>query len=82
MAQLNNKSATTPDAYKAYLMEVLIALAIGESQGGGENSDLNSVAKKWGVSPSDAASDVTKAKNVLLAVSLFISKAVDDNWNF
>lgn len=82
MVQLNNKSATTPDAYKAYLMEVLIALAIGESQAGGEKSDLNSVAKKWGVSPSDAASDVTKAKNVLLAVRLFISKAVDDNWNF
>lgn len=81
MAKNNKQSAKTPDAYKAYLMEVLVALATRENQTGMINTDPILVAEKWGVSPLDVVTDITRAKNILFAVKLFISKAVDENWN-
>lgn len=81
MARKNKETANSPYAYKAYLMEVIVALAIQDNQGG-VITDPVLVAEKWGVSPTDAAADITKASNVLSAVKLFISKAVDDNWNW
>ena len=81
MAKNNKQTANTPDAYKAYLMEVLVALAVKEYQTGMIITNPALVAEKWGVSPSDSINDFKKASNVLSAVKLFISKAVDDNWN-
>lgn len=81
MAIKNKRIANTPDAYKAYLMEVIIALAISENKEGEINPNPTQVAEKWGMSHSDAVTDITRAKNILFAVKLFISKAVDDNWN-
>lgn len=79
MATKNKQTANSPEAYKAYLMEVMVALAIQDNQDG-IIKDPALVAEKWGISPTDAAADITKASNVLSAVRLFISKAVDDNW--
>lgn len=79
MVTKNKQTAKSPDAYKAYLMEVMVALAIQDNQGV-IVADPAMVAEKWGVSPLDVAADITKANNVLSAVKLFISKAVDDNW--
>ena len=76
---IESLASKSPMAYKAYLMEVIVALAIKDNQGS-IITDLSLVAEKWGVSPADAAADITKASNVLSAVKLFISKAVDDNW--
>ena len=80
MATKKKQTAKSPEAYKAYLMEVMVALAIRDNQDG-IIKDPALVAEKWGISPTDAAADITKASNVLSAVRLFISKAVDDNWN-
>lgn len=80
MATSNKQIANTPEAYKAYLMEVMVALALSDNQVGMIISDPTLVAEKWGISPSEAVTDIKKAKNVLSAVRLFISKAVDDNW--
>jgi hypothetical protein len=79
MATKSKQTANTTEAYKAYLMEVIAALAIQDIQGG-IIADPVLVAEKWGVSPVNAAADITKASNVLSAVKLFISKAVEDNW--
>ena len=81
MATKSKQTANTTEAYKAYLMEVIVALAIQDIQGG-IIADPVLVAEKWGISPTDAISDIRKANNVLSAVKLFISKAVDDNWNW
>ena len=81
MAKSNRQTANTPDAYKAYLMEILVALAVSEQQAGMIITNPVLVAEKWGVSSSDSVDDIKKATNVLSAVKLFISKAVDDNWN-
>lgn len=81
MVNNNKQSANTPYAYKAYLMEVLVALATSENHTGMIITDPALVAEKWGVSPLDAVTDITRAKNILFAVKLFISKAVDENWN-
>ena len=81
MAKNNKQSANTPDAYKAYLMEVLVALATSENHTGIIITDPALVAEKWGVSKSESVDDIRKASNVLSAVKLFISKAVDENWN-
>lgn len=81
MATKNRQTAKTPDAYKAYLMEVLVTLATRENQTGMIITDPALVAEKWGLSPSDSADGIKKASNILSAVKLFISKAVDDNWN-
>lgn len=81
MAKNNKQTANTPDAYKAYLMEVLVTLATRENQAGMIITDPSLVAEKWGVSPSDSINDIKRANNILSAVKLFISKAVDDNWN-
>lgn len=81
MAKNNKLSANTPDAYKAYLMEVLVALATSENHTGMIITDPALVAEKWGVSKSELVDDIKKASNVLSAVKLFISKAVDENWN-
>ena len=81
MATKNRQKANTPDAYKAYLMEVLVTLATRENQTGMIITDPALVAEKWGLSPSDSADGIKKASNILSAVKLFISKAVDDNWN-
>lgn len=81
MAKNNKQSANTPDAYKAYLMEVLVALATSENHTGMIITDPALVAEKWGVSKSESVDDIKKASNVLSAVKLFISKAVDENWN-
>ena len=81
MATKSKQTANTTEAYKAYLMEVIAALAIQDIQGG-IIADPVLVAEKWGISPTDAISDIRKANNVLSAVKLFISKAVDDNWNW
>ena len=80
MATKKKQTAKSPEAYKAYLMEVMVALAIQDNQGG-FTTDPALVAEKWGISPTDAVADITKASNVLSAVRLFISKAVDDNWS-
>ncbi len=82
MAAKNRQTANTPDAYKAYLMEVLVTLATRENQTGMIITDPALVAEKWGLSPSDSADGIKKACNILSAVKLFISKAVDDNWTF
>lgn len=81
MAKNNKLSANTPDAYKAYLMEVLVALATSENHTGMIITDPALVAEKWGVSKSELVDDIKKASNVLSAVKLFISKTVDENWN-
>lgn len=80
MAKNNKQLVNTPEAYKAYIMEVFIAQAMQETKLGMIITDPSLVAEKWGVLPSDAAADFMKARNVLSAVKLFISKAVDDNW--
>ena len=79
MATKMKQTAKSPEAYKAYLMEVMVALAIQDNQGG-FTTDPALIAEKWGISPADAAAGIAKASNVLSAVRLFISKAVDDNW--
>lgn len=79
METKNKQAANTPEAYKAYLMEVMVALAIQDNQGG-IITDPVLIAEKWGISPIDAITDIRKADSVLSAVKLFISKAVDDNW--
>ena len=79
MVTKNKQIANTPEAYKAYLMEVMVALAIQDYQGG-IITDPVLIAEKWGISPTDAITDIRKANNLLSAVKLFISKAVDDNW--
>lgn len=79
MATNSKQTANTPEAYKAYLMEVMVALAIQDNQGG-IITDPVLIAEKWGISPIDAITDIRKADSVLSAVKLFISKAVDDNW--
>lgn len=76
---IESLASGSPEAYKVYLMEVMVALALQDIQGG-IIADPALVAEKWGVSPVDAAADITKASNVLSAVKLFISKAVEDNW--
>ena len=81
MATKDKQIANNPEAYKAYLMEVMVALAFQDNQDG-IITDPVLVAEKWGISPTDAISDIRKANNVLSAVKLFISKAVDDNWNW
>lgn len=80
MAQTNKQTTNTPEAYKAYLMELLLALAMKENHVG-IITDPSLIAEKWGVLPVEAATGIKKATNVLSAVKLFISKAVDDNWN-
>ena len=75
----NKQAANTTEAYKAYLMEVMVALAIQDNQGG-IIADPVLIAEKWGISSTEANGDITKARNILSAVRLFISKAVDDNW--
>jgi len=79
MATKDKQIANNPEAYKAYLMEVMVALAIQDNQDG-IITDPVLVAEKWGISPVNAAADITRANNVLSAVKLFISKAVEDNW--
>ncbi len=79
MEKKNKQAVNTPEAYKAYLMEVMVALAIQDYQGGIIANPVL-IAEKWGVSPTEANGDITKARNILSAVRLFISKAVDDNW--
>ena len=75
------KTIDKPDAYKAYLMEVLVAIATKEYQAGGMIiTDPALVAEKWGVSKEKSTDGIKKATNILSAVKLFISKAVDDNW--
>ena len=81
METKNKQAANTTEAYKAYLMEVMVALAIQDNQGG-IIVDPVLIAEKWGISPTEANGDITKARNILSAVRLFISKAVDDNWMF
>ncbi len=81
MATNSKQTANTPEAYKAYLMEVMVALAIQDNQGG-IITDPVLIAEKWGISSTETNGDITKARNILSAVRLFISKAVDDNWMF
>ncbi len=80
MVTKDKQTVISPEAYKSYLMEVMLALAIQDNQDG-IIIDPIQIAKKWGVSPTDAVADITKANNILSAVRLYISKAVDDNWN-
>ena len=75
----NNNSTFNSDAYKAYLMELIVSIALNEIQHDMTAPDPESVAGKWGITLSNTTSDMIKARNVLTAVKLFISKAVDDN---
>ncbi len=77
--EINIQTIGTPESYKRYLMEILVSLAASDTSI--ETSSPMQIAEKWGVSASQALSDFAKAKNVLAAVKMFISKAVDDNWN-
>jgi len=68
----------TPNEYKTYLMEVLIALAESNLHKAPTNA-ASEVAKSWGRTDEDAASDIRKAEKIYLAVKLYLSKAVNDN---
>ena len=73
------KTIDTPDAYKAYLMEIFSVLVYNQKRRLEDTKDPHDVAEKWGRNQNQAEGDIEKARNLLMAVRLFISKAVDDN---
>ncbi len=74
------KTINSPESYKSYLMEIFAVLVNNQGCRLDEAKDPYEVAKKWGRNQ-EARNDIEKARNLLLATRLFISKAVDDTWN-
>lgn len=61
---------------KKYLMELFVA-SVSESN---SQYDLYELAESWGRSEAEADLDIRRVENIECAVRLFISKAVDDNY--
>lgn len=57
-------------------MELFIA-SVSESN---SQYDLYKIAESWGRSEAEADLDIRRVENIECAVRLFISKAVDDNY--
>ena len=65
-----------PCTMKKYLMELFVASVSGSNS----QYDLYKVAESWGRSEAEADLDIRRVENIECAVRLFISKAVDDNF--
>jgi hypothetical protein len=65
-----------PGTMKKYLMELFVA-SVSESN---SQYDLYKIAESWGRSEAEADQDIRRVENIECAVRLFISKAVDDNF--
>ncbi len=66
-----------PGTMKKYLMELFVASVSGSNS----QHDLYKVAENWGRSETEADQDIRRVENIECAVRLFISKAVDENYN-
>ena len=58
-------------------MELFVASVSGSNS----QHDLYKVAENWGRSEAEADQDIRRVENIECAVRLFISKAVDENYN-
>jgi hypothetical protein len=65
-----------PGTMKKYLMELFVA-SVSESN---SQYDLYKIAENWGRSEAEADQDIRRVENIECAVRLFISKAVDENF--
>jgi hypothetical protein len=65
-----------PGTMKKYLMELFVASVSGSNS----QHDLYKVAENWGRSEAEADQDIRRVENIECAVRLFISKAVDENF--
>ena len=57
-------------------MELFVASVSGSNS----QHDLYKVAENWGRSEAEADQDIRRVENIECAVRLFISKAVDENF--
>jgi hypothetical protein len=65
-----------PGTMKKYLMELFVA-SVSESN---SQYNLYKIAENWGRSEAEADQDIRRVENIECAVRLFISKAVDENF--
>ena len=66
----------SPGTFKKYLTELFVASVSNT----GCQSKLYELAESWGRSEAEADQDIRRVENIECAVRLFISKAVDDNF--
>ena len=71
------KHLENPGTMKKYLMELFVASVSGSNS----QYDLYKIAENWGRSEAEADQDIRRVENIECAVRVFISKAVDENYN-
>ena len=77
MNTTNKNTATdSPGTFKKYLTELFNAYITHN----GCHINLYELAESWGRSEAEADLDIRRVENIECAVRLFISKAVDDNF--
>ena len=67
----------SPGTFKKYLTELFNAYITHK----GCHIKLYELAENWGRSEAEADQDIRRVENIECAVRLFISKAVDENYN-
>lgn len=67
----------SPGTFKKYLTELFNAYITHK----GCHIKLYELAESWGRSEAEADQDIRRVENIECAVRLFISKAVDENYN-
>jgi len=73
----NNVAADSPGTFKKYLTELFNAYITHK----GCHIKLYELAESWGRSEAEADQDIRRVENIECAVRLFISKAVDENYD-